>query len=43
MAAMVITGLPMVMAILHMALLLTIHTDIIALLGMTVIGVAIIT
>ena len=43
MVAMVITGLPIVMAISHTALLLTILTDIIALLGMAVIGVAITT
>lgn len=43
MVAMVITGLPIVMAISHTALLLTILTDIITLMGMAVIGVAITT
>ena len=41
MAATVITGLPMVMAMSHTALLLTILMDIISVMGMAVIGVAI--
>jgi len=43
MAATVITGLPMVMAMSHTALLLTILMDMITIMGLAVIGVAITT